>query len=359
MPRALIALMLTILFLVAASAGYAEISVSITSVVPADQTITDGESVSIFWKIEADSESGDWRFEIGGDGTWDSGEKAGDSDASGTFSGTMQGQSTIHSSDLDEDDGDYSVYFIAYESDESNDSTSVTITLDNPPDMVTDVTAGNGNNKLFVGWTQLDTTDIDHYLVYYSLSSGNDAIDYQGTDAAEGASPVDAGNTAELTLSALQNDTKYFIRVSAVDEGGTEGPLSAEVGSTPRENFGVSELTNEEGGCFIATAAFGNYSHPSVVSLREFRDRILLKNNLGKRLIQSYYKWSPPLADWIRVHPGVRATVATALIPLAWYANASVGFPLFALLIPVLVALAFFWSMRYVAIRVRVRRRGK
>lgn len=359
MPRALIALLLIVLLFAAASVGYAEISVSITSVVPADQTIAEDESVEVYWKIEADSESGNWRFEVGGDGTWDSGEKAGASNASGSFAGTLQGQSTIHDSDLDEDDGDYTVYFIAYQDDENTDSTSITITLDNPPRKVTGVYAGNGNNKLFVGWDSNDVADIDYYLIYYSLSSGSEADDYQGTDASGGASPIDAGDVTEFTLSSLENDVRYYIRVSAVDEGGTEGPLSDQTSGIPKENYGSSELSDEEGGCFIATAAYGNYSHPTVLSLREFRDEILLTNDLGRRFVQGYYKWSPPVADWIRANPGVRATVAGALIPLAWYADISIGFPMFALLIPILTAIAFFWSMRYVAIRVRVRRRGK
>lgn len=46
-------------------------------------------------------------------------------------------------------------------------------------------------------------------------------------------------------------------------------------------------------GCYIATMAYGDYDHPKVLILRQFRDNVLEKNRLGKWFIKSYYHCSP------------------------------------------------------------------
>lgn len=52
-------------------------------------------------------------------------------------------------------------------------------------------------------------------------------------------------------------------------------------------------------GCFIATATTGDYNHPTVVQLRNFRDNTLENYVLGRKFIQFYYRNSPPIADYI------------------------------------------------------------
>lgn len=52
-------------------------------------------------------------------------------------------------------------------------------------------------------------------------------------------------------------------------------------------------------GCFIATACFGDYNHPSVIELRDFRDSHLAPTAGGQIFIDKYYKWSPPFASAI------------------------------------------------------------
>lgn len=55
--------------------------------------------------------------------------------------------------------------------------------------------------------------------------------------------------------------------------------------------------------------------------LRRFRDEYLLTNAPGRAFVAFYYEVSPPMADWIAQHEGVRALVRIALwslIALAW-----------------------------------------
>ncbi len=53
------------------------------------------------------------------------------------------------------------------------------------------------------------------------------------------------------------------------------------------------------GGCFIATAAMGDYDHPVVVDLRMFRDAWLLKRNWGVQFTNWYYTHGPKAASVI------------------------------------------------------------
>jgi len=52
-------------------------------------------------------------------------------------------------------------------------------------------------------------------------------------------------------------------------------------------------------GCFIATASYGTEAHPRIDILREFRDRYLKKFYFGRIFIKIYYRFSPPIANYI------------------------------------------------------------
>lgn len=54
------------------------------------------------------------------------------------------------------------------------------------------------------------------------------------------------------------------------------------------------------GGCYIATAVYGSYDAPQVITLREFRDSTLERSRAGRLLIRLYYAASPPIADRLR-----------------------------------------------------------
>jgi hypothetical protein len=53
--------------------------------------------------------------------------------------------------------------------------------------------------------------------------------------------------------------------------------------------------TPKSEGCFIATMVYGDYNHPQVLILRNFRDKNLAKTKLGKLFINAYYSCSPIL----------------------------------------------------------------
>ncbi len=68
--------------------------------------------------------------------------------------------------------------------------------------------------------------------------------------------------------------------------------------------------------CYIATATFGSELEDKTDVLRSFRDEYLLNNAVGKAFVKAYYKYSPPLADYIAERDWLRPLVRILLLPV-------------------------------------------
>jgi uncharacterized protein len=53
------------------------------------------------------------------------------------------------------------------------------------------------------------------------------------------------------------------------------------------------DIKKSSGGCYIATAVYGDYNSPEVLILRNFRDQVLSKNLIGTLFVRTYYLISP------------------------------------------------------------------
>ncbi|EGY26633.1 prepilin-type N-terminal cleavage/methylation domain protein [Desulfovibrio sp. A2] len=79
--------------------------------------------------------------------------------------------------------------------------------------------------------------------------------------------------------------------------------------------------------CFVATAAAGDGSHPVVVQLREFRDRLLLPWEGGRALVRAYYAVGPDMARVVAAHQPLRKATLAVLTPVAALAGMAVHAP--------------------------------
>jgi hypothetical protein len=128
-------------------------------------------------------------------------------------------------------------------------------------------------------------------LVATPADSGREFVNWTGNDVSTIAAPTAATTTITLNPAAGKD---YEI---------TANFQTASGGGTP-----------PSGGCFIATAAYGTPTAEQINVLREFRDDVLLKSIVGSRLVDLYYKVSPPIADFISEHSFVRTLVRELLI---------------------------------------------
>ncbi|HEB86318.1 MAG TPA: DUF11 domain-containing protein [Gammaproteobacteria bacterium] len=98
-------------------------------------------------------------------------------------------------------------------------------------------------------------------------------------------------------------------------------PEAAQANNISASTLAVAALKVSGGGggrsgCFIATAAWGSDMQKEVRYLRAFRDYYLLDNRAGRWFVRQYYRYSPPLADYIRSRPRLRELVRVLLTPL-------------------------------------------
>jgi len=78
--------------------------------------------------------------------------------------------------------------------------------------------------------------------------------------------------------------------------------------------------TEENGGCLIATAAYGSEMAPQIQQLRELRDNTVLSTQSGIAFMsgfnQFYYSFSPSVADLERENPVFKEIVKVGLTPM-------------------------------------------
>lgn len=105
--------------------------------------------------------------------------------------------------------------------------------------------------------------------------------------------------------------------------------------------FSRAAVEESNGSCFLATAAYGSPLAEELVTLRAVRDRYLLESAGGAAFVDTYYRLSPPIADFIGMHPALRALVRVLLTPVVLISRMVLAIPLlmagFAIVICVLM----------------------
>jgi hypothetical protein len=110
-------------------------------------------------------------------------------------------------------------------------------------------------------------------------------------------------------MANIPHSDKYTTRKSKPNKQKTSYSRYSNRPTKPKKN----------GSCFIATAVYGSYDSPAVLTLREFRDSYLLTNRGGQWFVKTYYRHSPALAASLSNKPISKFFVRIILSPLVWF----------------------------------------
>ncbi len=134
---------------------------------------------------------------------------------------------------------------------------------------------------------------------------------------------------ANNKVTGLVNEQPYMFTIGSVDEATIVQDILSSTTLASNSTFytatpgRVVGLLDDK--CFIATAAYGSLMEPHVQVLRKFRNEFLLTSAFGKKFVETYYHYSPPLAQFISEHEILKAAVRILLWPIVFTAEASLS----------------------------------
>jgi hypothetical protein len=145
----------------------------------------------------------------------------------------------------------------------------------------------------------------------YSLAIASSGCGFVNTPG-EGIFDYDKGTVVEL-MANIVGDNAFVEWTGDVSTIADVKDTTTTI--TMHGNYAITATFYCVTSCYIATAAYGTPMAKEIEILREFRDKYLMTNPVGKGLVEFYYRVSPPIAEFITEHPTLKPIVRAGLVP--------------------------------------------
>ena len=174
-------------------------------------------------------------------------------------------------------------------------------------------------------YSQLAMKDVDNALARSAATYGARALMLHETkDQLKGAELYLLYKSMTISHYILDNTAealtfcKKALALYPEDEMMTEFLQTLQSGSGTASSGQQSQTTGKKG-CFIITAICPFPASRELFVFRQFRDEYLIPYKLGRSFVESYYRWSPPLADFISRQPKTKKLLYQLIIkPIAY-----------------------------------------
>ena len=123
-------------------------------------------------------------------------------------------------------------------------------------------------------------------------------LKYEGNDILNQEWVLDFDFNAEKTLSRLNEKIK------------SRNPNYV----PPEINLNIVSNVETDSKCFVATVCYENPNHPSLNTLRRYRDEVLIKYYMGRNFIHFYYKHGPKAAASIEDYPLLKILILNIIL---------------------------------------------
>jgi hypothetical protein len=122
-------------------------------------------------------------------------------------------------------------------------------------------------------------------------------------------------NAYDITTEMQYIDISFDIKQSFYKNREALGDIKNQINSTLTRTTPKPTSSGSSGssGCYIATMAYGDYDHPQVMILRQFRDNVLDKYTVGRWFIRYYYHYSPKLVMQLKNKKNINSLIRKSL----------------------------------------------
>lgn len=213
-------------------------------------------------------------------------------------------------------------------------------------------------NATIIGYAEgSKSTAVTGVQVFIGTGSFNNAyFQNDGTGTGDAYDPsvlaVDAAGIDQV-VDGLENNEVYHFRTASIDEAGNiyaymdnaylKDTAHANACTDPATTGGINGdpnnlcqfagkpsrvlgLLTEDMNCFVATAAYGSSLDPHIDTFRDFRFKVLLRSELGRKLNYAYYNYGPKMARFIKDREWAQTLSRAVLWPAWGFASLSLYF---------------------------------